>query len=235
MTFYNWVLLIGTLSIVYFISTFSWIASDERRAEIRGNSKKREAVVYVLFIGALLVGIVFSIMCVSVINIGLTCYLDDNRYGFVSEASNNVSEYYDTVNVDMHDSLEERKQLKVNRGYWDKVESSVSKKEMKFSEFIASLVGSNRYLNYTWANKTSYYKASGNSIIDSYKLSNYVYFDNKASYIILDKFVVYAEDGKDLELKDDEVYTIEYDKDSVVSIDGIDYYDKAIIKKGEVS
>ena len=186
MTFYNWVLLIGTLSIVYFISTFSWIASDERRAEIRGNSKKREAVVYVLFIGALLVGIVFSIMCVSVINIGLTCYLDDNRYGFVSEASNNVSEYYDTVNVDMHDSLEERKQLKVNRGYWDKVESSVSKKEMKFSEFIASLVGSNRYLNYTWANKTSYYKASGNSIIDSYKLSNYVYFDNKASYIILD-------------------------------------------------
>lgn len=235
MTFYNWVLLIGTLSIVYFISTFSWIASDERRAEIRGKSKKREAVVYMLFVGALLVGIVFSVMCISVINIGLTCYLDDNRYGFVSEAGNTVSEYYDTVNVDMHDSLDERNQLKVNRGYWDKVESSVSKKEMKFSEFIASLVGSNRYLNYTWTNKTSYYKASGNSIIDSYKLSNYVYFDNKASYIILDKFVVYAEDGKDLELKDDEVYTIEYDKDSVVSIDGIDYYDKAIIKKGEVS
>ena len=235
MTFYSWALLTGTLSIIYFILTFSYIASDERKTETRGKSKKREAVVYLLFIGALLVGIVFSVMCASVINIGLTCYLDDNRYGSVSEASNTVSEYYDTVNVDMHDSLDERNQLKVSRGYLDKVESSVSKKEMKFSEFISSLVGNNRYLNYTWTNKTSYYKASGSSIIDSYKLSDYICFENKASYIILDKFIVYVEDGKDLELKDNEIYTIEYDEDSVVSIDGIDYYDKAIIKKGGIS
>lgn len=235
MTFYNWALLIGTLSIVFFILTISWEASDEKKTATSGKSRKREVVGYTLFAGTFIVGILFIVICASMINIGLTCYLDDNRYGSVSEASNNVSEYYDTINIDMHDSLYERKQLNVNRGYWDKVESSVSKKEMDFSEFIHNLAGINRYLNYTWTNKTSYYKASGRSITDSYRLSNYICFGDKTSYVILDKFIVYTEDGKDLDLKDDEIYTIEYDEDSVVSIDGIDYYNKAIIKKGAVS
>lgn len=234
MTFFNWVITLGIVSILYFIVTFSWLVRDERKTEKEGKSKKREAISCVLFIGAFVVGLNFAIMCASVVNITLTCYLDDNRYGSVTNINNTVSDYYNTFNIDMHDSLEERNQLS-NRGYWDKVESSVNQKELRPSEFFVSLIGSNRYLNYSWIENTSYYHVKGKYIKDSCKLSNYVCFEGKASYIVLDKFIVYTDEGKDLELKDNELYTIEYDEESVVSIDGIDYYNKAIIKKGAVS
>lgn len=234
MTFSKWVITLGILSILYFIVTFSWLVRDERKTEKEGKSKKRESISCVLFIGAFVVGLNFAIMCASVVNITLTCYLDDNRYGSVTSINNTVSDYYDTINIDMHDSLDERNQLN-NRGYWDKVESSLDKKELRPSEFFVSLVGSNRYLNYSWTNNTAYYSVSGRNIIDSCKLSDYVCFESKASYIVLDRFIVYTDKGKDLELKADELYTIEYDENSVVSIDGIDYYNKAIIKKGAVS
>ena len=69
MTFFNWVITLGIVSILYFIVTFSWLVRDERKTEKEGKSKKREAISCVLFIGAFVVGLNFAIMCASVVNI----------------------------------------------------------------------------------------------------------------------------------------------------------------------
>lgn len=236
MTFFKWTILTIAIGVVYFAWFFGWSMKDEEEYKRTGRPLKLSICTKLGFIGGIIVILVATVVVVSVFNILMTCYVDDNRYGSVtSNKKGLVSDYYTAVNVDMHDSLEQRDELSVEHGYFDKVEATVDKKELSATEFLGSLVGINKYLNYSWIENTSYYQVSGKDIIDSYKLSDYVYLEDKASYMILDKFIVYTDIKKDLSIRGRDLYTIEYDKTSSVVIDGKKYYNKAIIKKGVVS